>query len=232
MKKRLIIVMMVICTGLVQGNAQVKPFRFGIKLSPNVSWLRPQTEGYESDGALMGFGWGFISDITLTDNYFFSTGFDMDWNYAKLYYPHMMEGIDGEGTLYRTYKMKAIDIPLSIKMRTNQFDKFAFFGQLGIVVGFNLSAKSEDQFEYMNNQEKVLTPVDENEIGDEITLVRSFVLFGGGVEFFLDESTSLMASITYKNGLTNVLDGTNDVNTSLSEKAFLNYLQLNLGIIF
>lgn len=233
MKKKTILILILVLTGLFTAYAQVKPFRFGAKVIPNISWIRPQTEGYESDGAAMGIGWGFISDVTITDNYFFSTGFDMEWNHAELHYPHKTEGIDQEGTLYRQYKLKSIDIPLSIKMRTNQFDRFAFFGQLGIGVGFRIGSKADDQFEYVNeNQQTILTPVEENEINDEISLVKASVLIGGGAEYFIDESTSIMASISYKNGLTNILDGTNDINTSLKEKAFLNQLQINIGIIF
>jgi hypothetical protein len=233
MKRFFLILVIAGLLGSSKIMAQTKPFRFGIKVVPSVGWLKPQTEGYESEGAAAGFGWGFISDITLADNYFIATGFDMEWNHASLQYPHKVEGIDQEGTLHREYKLKYIDIPVSIKMRTNRFNAFSFFGQLGITAGFKLGAKSEDVFEYTDSdQALIMTAPDENEIGDEINVFRSFVLIGAGAEYFIDESTSLVASINFKNGITNILDGTNDVDPTVNEKANLESLQLTIGIIF
>ncbi len=206
--------------------AQTKPFRFGIKLSPNLGWLKPSTDGYESQGTEIGFGWGFLCDITLTDNYFFSTGFDMEWNYGGLKYPDIQTDT---GMLTRDYKLKYLDIPLSIKMKTNQFDKWAFFGQLGLAPGFKLGATSDDSFEHSDNS---ITETNKKDINDDISIFRTSVLIGGGAEFYIDESTCIVASLSFKNGITNVLKGTNAVDKSLNEKAFYNGLQLNIGVIF
>ena len=42
----------------LQGITQEKPFRFGFKVAPNLAWIAPDSEGYENDGAVMGFSWG------------------------------------------------------------------------------------------------------------------------------------------------------------------------------
>ncbi len=58
--------------------SQIKPFRFGLKLAPNIGWISPDSEDYESDGSVPGFSWGFISDFTITENYFVATGFNVN----------------------------------------------------------------------------------------------------------------------------------------------------------
>jgi hypothetical protein len=192
-----------------------------------MGWLKPGTDGYESQGVKPGFGWGFICDIALTDNYFFTTGFDMEWNYGSLQYPDIYQS--DTVTLTRDYKLKYIDIPLSIKMKTNQFDKWAFFGQLGLAPGFKLGATADDSYKYADNS---IEEVSKSDISDDINLFRTSVLIGAGAEFYLDESTCIVASLTFKNGITNVLKGTNAIDKSLNEKAHYNGLSLNIGIIF
>ena len=73
--KHKIIILITFLLITFQGITQVKPFRFGVKLAPNLSWMSTDTEGYESDGMQMGFSWGFLADITLTENYFVKTGY-------------------------------------------------------------------------------------------------------------------------------------------------------------
>ena len=51
------------------GNAQQKPFKFGFKLSPALSWLSPDVDDYKYNGTSFSFAWGFVADITLRDNY-------------------------------------------------------------------------------------------------------------------------------------------------------------------
>ncbi|MBP6978333.1 MAG: porin family protein [Bacteroidales bacterium] len=228
MKKIILLLILSGSVFMTSTFAQTKPFRFGIKLSPNLGWMKPSTEDYENLGSKVGFGWGFIADITLTDNYFFSTGFDMEWNYGGLKYPDIQADT---GMLTRDYKLKYLDIPLSIKMKTNQFDKWAFFGQLGLTPGFRLGATSDDSFQ-PDDSGVAPTITEKKDINDDISIFRTSILIGGGAEFYFDESTCLVVSLSFKNGITNVLKGTNALDKSLNEKAHYNGLQLNLGVIF
>jgi len=227
MKKIALILFLSGLVAITSVTAQSKPFRFGIKLSPSMGWLKPNTEDYESQGVDIGFGWGFMCDITLTDNYFFATGFDMEWNYGGLEYPDIYES--DTVMLTRDYKLKYIDIPLSIKMKTNQFNKLAFFGQLGLAPGFRIGATADDSYRFSDNSIEEDTKRD---ITDDINLFRTSVLIGAGTEFYLDESTCIVASLSFKNGITNVLKGTNAIDKSLNEKAHYNGLSLNIGVIF
>ncbi len=37
--------------------------KFGLKIAPNLGWMRPGTQGYSSDGARGGCTIGFVSDF-------------------------------------------------------------------------------------------------------------------------------------------------------------------------
>jgi len=210
--------------------SQMKPFRFGLRVAPTVDWYSPSTEGYENDGAVFGFNWGFMSDIALTDNYFFSTGFGIQHLNGKLKYDYQQslngDSIPTTGTLSRKYILRYIDIPLMIKMKTNQFDNIQYFGQIGFGVGLNVKSTAKDTFTYTGGSTS-----SQSDISDDIVFVRGSWALGGGFEYYLDESTSLLVGLTFSNGISNILKGNNPVSGD-EQKAIPNYFELTLGIFF
>ena len=216
------------------GFAQVKPFRFGVRVAPSLGWLSPDSKDYSNEATLPGFSWGFMADITLTQNYFIRTGFSIDYQNGKLSYPHKVlvdevTSTYAEGTLYRKYNLRYLEFPLVLKMRTNQFGKTAFFGEIGFGASMNLKAKGKDEFIPDDGN-----PPQESEgdIKDDIRFFKGSMIVGAGLEYFIDESTSIVTSLSFNNGLTNILDGNNDVDESVKERATLYYFQLNIGILF
>ncbi len=223
----------VFLTGLVAVQplfSQMKPFRFGLKVAPTIGWMSPDTEKYENDGSAAGFNWGFISDFTITENYFFATGFNINYLNSKLKYETGIilnaDTVLTEGILARRYKLRYIDVPLSLKMKTNQFNNVQFYGQIGFTAGLNIKSNSEDNFSYDGGSQK-----QEKDISDDITFLKGALILGAGIEFFLDHSTSLVAGITFSNGISNVLKGNNAI-TNYRQKAVPNYFELTLGVIF
>jgi hypothetical protein len=210
--------------------SQIKPFRFGLKIGPTIGWMSPDTEGYEKDGSAAGFNWGFISDFTITDNYYFATGFSINYMNSKLMYDTQLQlnndTASTAGTLARRYKLRYIDVPLSLKMKTNQFNDIQFFGQIGFNVGLNIKANSEDNFTYAGGSQEM-----EKDLSDDITFLRGALILGAGIEYYIDHSTSIIAGVTFSNGISNVLKGNNPL-TQNRQKAVPNYFELTLGIIF
>jgi hypothetical protein len=230
MKHRIVLAIIVFLIAF-QSHSQVKPFRFGFKAAPNLAWISPDTKDYSNEGPVLGFSWGFIADLTLTENYFIKTGFNIDYLNGKLKYPYSIifdfDTIPTTGEMHRKYNLRYIEVPLVLKMRTNQFNKMAFFGEIGFGTSFLLKAKSQDDFRYENDNYKT----DEN-ISDEIKFMRGGLIVGAGVEYFIDESTSLLFSLDFSNGLTNIFKGENTVDPGLKEKGNLNYFTLNVGVMF
>ncbi len=215
---------------LTQAYSQIKPFRFGLKAAPNLAWITPDSKGYKADGSALGFSWGFLADFTLTDNYFIKTGFSMDFLNSKLSFPYS-ENINNEtqtGEMHRKYNLRYLQIPLSIKMRTNQFNKIAYYGEIGFGTSFNIRARSQDEF-IVNGQSSLNADED---ISNEVAFLRESLIIGLGVEYFIDQSTSLMAGISFDNGLTNMLKGYNTFDPNVKQKGKMYYFSLNVGVMF
>lgn len=224
----------------MNSEAQQKPFKFGFKLSPAISWMSPDAVDYEGNGSAFTFSWGLMADITLMENYYLATGFNVSYFGGKLKYPHMesleTNGIPMEytGEMQRAYNLRYIEVPLALKMKTNELAKnLLFFGQIGINTGFNIRAKANDEFsgsnpisgDYSYRENKL-------DIKDETTLVKASLLVGAGTEYVIDESVSIVMGINFNNGFTNILTGKNTVDSSVDAKAVPYYFELNLGVIF
>lgn len=230
MKKNILIILVFLFISTSIAQAQQKPFVFGFKAGPNFGWMKPDSKGYESMGLKVGFSWGFIADFFLMENYGIATGFDVVFLNGGIKMPYQdVVGIDTiTGSLSREYKLKYIQIPISFKMRTNELGKFKIFGQIGLGTNFLIGAKSKDEFTIDNG---TVEPAEED-IYDDIAFMRMALILGAGVEYNLGGSTSLFLGITYNNGFLDVLKGENTVDDNINNKAFANYISLDIGIVF
>ncbi len=223
------------------GNAQQKPFKFGFKLSPALSWLSPEVDDYKYNGTSFSFAWGFVADITLMEHYYINTGFNVSYFKGKLSYPHLvvaeddMFNVEYTGTLDRVYNLRYIEVPLAFKMKTNELaPNLQFFGLIGINTGINIRAKSDDTFSGANSFSglKLNYTEEKVDIKDEASLFKASLLVGAGAEYIIDESISVVIGLNFNNGFTNVLNGTNSVDKKVEAKAIPYYFELNLGVIF
>jgi opacity protein-like surface antigen len=217
-----------------QLQAQYKPVKFGLRVAPNIGWLKPDTEEYDSEGVTMGFTWGFIGEFFLMENYAIVTGFNVNFNGGKLQYPAIMSVPSGDttmsasGQLHRKYDLKFIQIPLYLKMQTDVSEKFTLFGKIGLGTAFNLSAKGTDEFEYEGGTESS----SKKDIGDDISLMRESLIVGGGAEYKLKGSTAIILELTYDNAFNNMLSGDNPAVQESKPKAYHNFVELGIGVVF
>jgi hypothetical protein len=72
------------------------------------------------------------------EHYFLKTGFNFDYLNGKLILPFEDLTDSISGSLHRKYNLRYLEIPLTFKMRTNQFGKFAIYGHIGFGAGFIL----------------------------------------------------------------------------------------------
>jgi hypothetical protein len=232
MKKPAVIFFAVIlcCTPrLFYGQAKF-PVKLGLKISPEISWMKPNTKGYSNDGARMGCTIGFLSDFYFAENYAFSSGVNFQFLNGKLNYTDSLLN-SGTGKMVneeisRKYNFLYVEIPLTIKMKTKKFGKISYFGQIGVGTAFRLKATIKDE----------LSPVssgmnDSENYTSNTALIRESVLFGVGCEYYVDDSSRVLLGISYSNALNNVLTGVNYAS-GLDEKSLLNYFELNIGFLF
>jgi hypothetical protein len=203
---------------------------FGFRMAPNVGWIRGDASSYENDGATVGFSWGFIAEFPAAENYSFSTGFNILFNGGKLKYPHQipMSSFSGPGTLARKYNLKYLELPMMLKLHTSDRGGPIFYGQIGLGLSGLLDARGTDVFTYPG----ATVEFDKEKISEEIRLFRTALLFGLGVEYPLGPSLKAIGGLSLNNGFSDILKGSNLVDSSVSHKAFANFIELNIGILF
>lgn len=243
MKRLLILALLVVSTGLHAQETERK-FRFGLKASPLVGWIKedfkslPDGFTVEGGGARVGFTWGPSAEIVLNETFLISTGVDINYISGKLKGRYTKPGTPGfVGDWEQEHKLRFIDIPVMLKFRTKEIGYLRYFGLFGMGAGIKRKAISEYRIINGNNKaEEVVDP------SKGIHLFRGSLLVGGGVEYNLAGNTSLVTSIVFNNGLTNILKNSsanslknNDVKNpflAMNEKGINNYFMLNVGILF
>jgi hypothetical protein len=210
---------------IIAQEVKPKPI-FGFRMAPNIGWMKPDASSYENDGVRVGFSWGFIAEFPLAVNYSFSTGFNILFNGGRLEYPHIIN--NQEGALQRRYGFKHLELPFILKLYTSDRGGPVFYGQIGLGTGILLDARANDLFIKDNSREDF----EKEKITDEIKLFRAALLVGMGVEYPLGPSLKGMVGLSFNNGFSDLLKGSNIKDSSISHSAINNFIELNLGLLF
>jgi opacity protein-like surface antigen len=230
-----------------------RKFRFGLQFSPNISWLKANTAGYESDGSEFGFSYGLSFEFFMSKNYLVSTGVQILNTGGKLNYAALPNTSISE-PVTEDFSLKYIEIPINLKLRTNEIGYLTYFGQIGINSAINFRGKSSFSFasETANGFTVAQTSgggINEGVESDAaINWINLSLVIGAGVEYNISGNTSLMLGLTFNNGFINQLDSKtrllgsdgnvvvdgngNPIFTEKKANANLNYFALNIGIYF
>ena len=253
--KKIILVLAVV--GLfLPGFAQDQAYRIGFKFNPNVSWLRPDAKEITNNGTAFRFGFALNVDHLFTSNYAFGTGVNISQSGGELVYLESTTKNSVPVILERTrdYHLQFAEIPLTLKLRTNEIGYITYWGQFGLGLGFNIRAKGNDAVDYKLEQnalgiwsESDLASYSEEDVDikSDINIFRASLIVGGGIEYNISGSTSLILGLTFNNGFTDVLNGngvkTDEADSPVFEngepvqyklKAVNNYIELNVGVLF
>lgn len=224
MKKVSAILSFVLLGSMAVHAQDEKSFRFGIKVAPNLGFINPDTKELKNDGTRLGFTFGLMGDFMLgnNQNYAFSTGLFLNSVGGKTTYP--LNGLN----LGTESKYQYIEVPITLKLKTNEIGYMTYYGQIGFGTAFNISAKSD--FDVYDATAGKLVRVTDEDIMDNTNLFKASLIVGAGLEYNFSGATSAMVGITYNNGFTNIY---NDMKSGDKElKAKLNYVELSLGVFF
>jgi opacity protein-like surface antigen len=209
------------------GFSQDPAIRLGLKVAPCISWMNPNEKNYVYKGAVAGVSFGFISEFNFAQHYAITSGFNFSFLGGNLQFPYAAS--KDTGIVDRKYSFRYLEVPLMVKMKTREYGNFKFYGQIGFGTGFNLRTKATDNF---MTQEHGTIDDKKNLSTGEVCFVREAVLVGVGAEYKIDESVSLLLELSYSNSLNNVLLGKNAKDNGLKNRSSLNYLALNIGVLF
>ena len=93
----------------------------------------------QSDGSKIGFTYGLIAEYFFAENYGLVTGISVNSTGGKIQATAVNPAV-GPSKVSKAefdYRLQYLDIPLALKLRTDDINGFRFFDQLGISLGFN-----------------------------------------------------------------------------------------------
>lgn len=222
MKKTLIGLLLMILTSaaFAQNNFERDyGFRLGLAAYPTIGWVKPQTG--KSNGANLGFAYGLMGDFNFAENYSFATGLTITTINGKSteINPSPYATSTSNPTAYDLkYKLQYLEIPLTLKLKTEKIGLIRWYGQFGLSNDFNIGARQDVQLDGKNI-------VDNLSIKKDINFYRAGLIIGGGLEYDVARSTSVTTGLTFNNGFTDI---SGDNNRSVRN----HYVAINFGVFF
>ncbi len=254
MKKLVLLFCFVLFTAITfsQGDTKVDPittnsanafsfkeYRISVSATPLMSWMTPDTKNLESAGIRLGIAGGLLIEKNFNSNIAVGTGLFITQMGGKIKYP-MLSPAGGTNTFSNveyTYKTRYIDIPLLIRLRTDEFGYNRVFFEAGLGLGILWQGKADlnqniftdanggstdRNINDNNNDFEIATSSVEN---DNIIFIRVPLNIGAGWEYAVSTNTVVFAGIRYSAGLFDVMGAGNT-------KAYNSYIGLNFGIMF
>ncbi|REJ85005.1 MAG: PorT family protein [Bacteroidetes bacterium] len=223
--KRLLIAA-ILCLNLSVATAQSN-LHFGLKAAPSLAWLKTDSKDFESNGSKFGFSYGLITDFNFADNYAFSTGLDITYRGGKLKSATSIDtgGTTTTTTVSSTFNLQFIEIPITLKLKTNEIGYLTYFLQFGVAPGVNIRARGDSDVRIQTGSVTNSSSTEGEDIKKEINNVNLSMIIGGGVEYTLSGSTVMLAGIQFNNGFLDVFDAS-------ALKSNSNYIALTVGVLF
>jgi len=210
--------------------------RFGIKLAPNLSWLRSDTKGLESDGSKLGFTFGLVLEFPVGENgnYRFATGAFLQ-NVGGKYNQTFTYTSNNQlltKPLTSDIKLQYVEVPLTMKLMTNEIGYMRYYGQIGFGAAFNIRAKADYETVSIDPTTQNLTfpELEDEDIKTNIQPFRASLIVGAGAEYNFSGKTTVQFGVNYNNGFTNILK-----NTKVGDKdakVLQDFVELNLAVFF
>lgn len=225
---------------LLQGIviAQETDVRLGFQVSPVISFMGSTDDNQiNGNGANLGLKLGAKGEIYFRENYAFIIGLGFAFNSGgtlrhelggKIWQrSEIPEAINPQfglpaGTDLK-YSIQYVEIPFGLKFRTREFGYLRYFAEIPVItLGFKSQAKGTIQYQGINETDKYTIQKEVN------SLALSWGV-GGGVEYSIGSSTSLIGGLGYQRVFTDV---TKDYDGDADSKNFINNVIIHLGVMF
>ncbi len=215
MRKKLYVLVFLLGFYSVHSSGQSeKGNSFSFLLSPQISWMKSDHNAVASNGNVFGFDFGVLYDRFFDKNYAFSTGVVINSTGGKLTYRDTIPANIGGEIVDVTdldYKLKYLEIPLGLKLFTNDFRRTKYYAEMGLYMAFNIKARDGNG----------------KSLNEEVNLFDSGYHVGGGMYYSLGGTTYLIFGLRYNAGFTDITS--NDV---IDDKTNLQRLEFRFGIVF
>ena len=219
--KRLILSVLIVALA-VSGFSQ-KHIRLSFIGSPSVDWMSSNNRDSKSQKLSLGYDYGLGADFYLSEDerYSFTTGLQISNLGGELTYrtgsAFQFSGTTLPNLSQIKYHLRYVEVPLGIKLKTDEFHRVRYWGMFGMSPMVNISAKGDSNNGMLNK----------TNITDEVNLFDVAMNIGLGFDFDLGGNNSVTAGLIFQNGLTDVTK-----DNVVADKTVINSLKLKFGLIF
>ncbi len=209
-------------TSVFAGFGQ-KHIRLSFTGSPSVNWMVSSNSSVRHGNPSFGYDFGLNADFYFSEDerYSLLTGLLIANTGGELSYQNSSDFVFAGKTLPGSssirYRLRYVEIPLSLKLKTSQFGRISYWGLLGLTGMVNIDSKGSSNDGTLNK----------TNINDEVNLFNLDMNVGGGIDFDLSGNNSVTAGLIFQNGLIDVT-----TNNAFSDKTIINSLKLKLGLNF
>ena len=257
--------------GFANLTAQTAPnVKMGLRVSPNFSWINIQKGSMSNDGLGLGFSYGVTADFAMfkSTNYWLATELSVSTipvlakSNTELRNVRTISNAGGVkrdttymykgGQVHFKYNTQYLQIPLSIKMKTDEIGNMKYYFQFGLAPSFMMKSKlsttitdgdgiyptnkgitfhdpnsPDDDVYQFTGTEIPSSPSGEKEyvFKDNIASFRFPVIMGVGVEYKLTGNTMFTAGLRFDNAINNFFK-----DPTITGKS--NLLAIQAGILF
>ncbi len=212
MKKNLLFIGLMMAFSL-SVSAQNEGFAFGFKFGPNFGWTGSTTATADNLGSKTGFDVGVVSEYYFADNYAFVTGVNVSFLGGHYMFDNahlVTDSLNPDGFLEkfgvdRTYKSTIYEIPLMLKMVTNELGNVPLRIYAEVGGGIGLAAKKVKVKDAIPSQ-NVTAPDKWNTTNKEYSNLRASLKIGAGAQYTIDESTRLFAGVYFSHDFINMIN--------------------------
>jgi hypothetical protein len=253
MKKLLSLILLTLATSTLNAQTSTttitttpQKWRFGITANLGGSWLKSNRSEMIRGNAGLQYAVNLQIEKRLTNSVSFLTGAGVSWHSGTLDLVNdtntvvNMEVNNVEFAMVsRKYSFQSVDIPLALKLKTNEIGMITYWAEVGVLPSIRWKASAKDNTYKVGNTESAFTGQDEKMNVNDANFLRASVIGGLGIEYSLSGSTALTAGIQYVGGFLSTLHSESDnlytngkIENKLNQNVMSNYVTLNVGILF
>lgn len=214
MKSNYILYTLISCFVLFSYTASAQQFRYGANIAPSASWWIVEGDLYITSGNSIGFQVGGTIDLTLGESERFAIQSGLNFTSAPGKFEQNPESPSFAGKAW-DYSVKTIDLPIFLRLRSDELGKTVLFAQYGLTLGFTMASEVKIRDGKNGGNE-----FDYESLNTSLTM-------GTGIEYALNDNMDLMLTVFFQNGTKNML-----ISNANDDNMFPQQLGLRAGILF
>jgi hypothetical protein len=272
--KNLLLTLMILgfgCEAFAQDQAvgpnTRKKFKIGFNLSPSIDFFQTSTEDVALDKVRAKLGYGLMAEYAFTNNYAITFGLEHKMAGASLDFDAKADVRyfdQSDKTEYRlltrAHRLDYVNIPITLKLMTNQIGYFTYFGQFGVDLSILASSQAKDSRQVLLSSTTDTSGVVSEVFGsaseaqdfigryNQSMFINVKLRIGAGFEWNFSGNTALVVSVSYHNGFIDLMKDSNvdkvkndeglytydenRVQQPFELSANLHHVALNVGILF